>query len=277
MTVHGLLLAAGRGRRFDPAGHHSKLEALIDGEPVAVHALRSLAAGCDRVVAVCRVEQAALAQALEVAGATVVFLEPSMLSRTGEGMGVSLAAGARALAALRPAPVPGCDRDHEHDHQILVLPADMPWVRAQTVRQIVAVEAGATIVVPVLVMETTPGQSVPADPEASTAPDCPMAATATATPTASLSTVHALSAAGPRTTAVAVSAHRPDEGHPVRFAASLLGELAALDGDKGARVLFSRHAVTRLAVTDPGIIADVDTPADLGRRVADPRAAGRSP
>ena len=54
MTVFGLLLAAGRGRRFDPAGRRSKLEALIEGEAVAVRGLRRLAAGCDQVVALGR-------------------------------------------------------------------------------------------------------------------------------------------------------------------------------------------------------------------------------
>lgn len=221
MTAYGLLLAAGRGRRFDPAGRQSKLEAPLAGEAVALHALRSLAAGCDQVLAVCRPDQATLAQALKAAGASLVFLEPAMLARTGEGMGVSLAAGARAIADRTPAPDPVRDR-------ILVLPADMPWVKPQTVRQIVDADASATIVVPVLVEQTDIGEV---------------------------------------SSGAAIATGRPaDEGHPVRFAARLLGELAALGGDKGARVLFSRHAVVRLQVSDRGIIEDVDTPADIGRR-----------
>lgn len=229
MMVYGLLLAAGRGRRFDPAGQRSKLEARIADEPVALHALRSLATGCNQVIAVCRKEQVALAQSLEAAGARIVFLDSALLSRTGEGMGVSLAAGAGALAALSPAPDP--DRD-----QILVLPADMPWIRPQTVRAIVSADAAAPIVVPIFLAQAGAGPTLPIEP---------------------VSTAVAVAGAGAQ--------HHRDEGHPVRFAARLLGELASLGGDRGARVLFSRHAVLRLAVSDPGIIEDVDTPADLGR------------
>lgn len=227
MMVYGLLLAAGRGRRFDPAGQRSKLEARIADEPVALHALRSLATGCNQVIAVCRREQVALAQSLEAAGARIVFLDSALLTRTGEGMGVSLAAGAGALAALSPAPDP--DRD-----QILVLPADMPWIRPQTVRAIVSADTAAPIVVPVFLAQAGAGPTLPIEPVSK-----------------------AVAGAG-------AQYHR-DEGHPVRFAARLLGELASLGGDRGARALFSRHAVLRLAVSDPGIIEDVDTPADLGR------------
>ncbi|MCS4503486.1 Nicotine blue oxidoreductase [wastewater metagenome] len=56
-------------------------------------------------------------------------------------------------------------------------------------------------------------------------------------------------------------------GHPVGFSAELREALAALDGDTGARGVVARHrdAVARLAVDDPGILADIDTPADLVR------------
>ena len=56
-------------------------------------------------------------------------------------------------------------------------------------------------------------------------------------------------------------------GHPVGFARALKEELAALDGDEGARSVIQRHrdAVVLLPVDDAGIVADVDTPADLER------------
>ena len=50
----GVLLAAGRGSRFDPDGRLDKLLALIEGRPVVLHALESLAGAVDRVVAVVR-------------------------------------------------------------------------------------------------------------------------------------------------------------------------------------------------------------------------------
>jgi len=54
-------------------------------------------------------------------------------------------------------------------------------------------------------------------------------------------------------------------GHPVGFGAAHRDALLALDGDAGARALFGAHAVTRIDVDDPGILRDVDTPADLQR------------
>lgn len=59
-------------------------------------------------------------------------------------------------------------------------------------------------------------------------------------------------------------------GHPVGFHASLGNELGRLDGDTGARGIVARHrqAMTTVAVVDPGIHTDVDTPADLARLTA---------
>ena len=56
-------------------------------------------------------------------------------------------------------------------------------------------------------------------------------------------------------------------GHPVAFGRGLLGELLNLEGDVGARQLVQRRLdeVYRLAVDDPGILQDIDTPADLDR------------
>lgn len=59
--------------------------------------------------------------------------------------------------------------------------------------------------------------------------------------------------------------HRGLRGHPVGFAERHYDALAALDGDTGARALFAREPVTLLDVDDPGILRDVDTPADLAR------------
>ncbi len=54
-------------------------------------------------------------------------------------------------------------------------------------------------------------------------------------------------------------------GHPVGFARALKEELTALDTDEGARSVILRHrdAVVLLPVDDPGIVVDIDTPADL--------------
>ena len=67
--------------------------------------------------------------------------------------------------------------------------------------------------------------------------------------------------------AAAVSAATGQRGHPVAFSRSLFAQLASLDGDEGARsvVALHRDRLVEVAVDDPGILFDVDTPADVAR------------
>jgi molybdenum cofactor cytidylyltransferase len=54
-------------------------------------------------------------------------------------------------------------------------------------------------------------------------------------------------------------------GHPVAFASRLIPELLAIEGDQGAREVLRAHQadILRLECQDPGILKDIDTPADL--------------
>jgi molybdenum cofactor cytidylyltransferase len=54
-------------------------------------------------------------------------------------------------------------------------------------------------------------------------------------------------------------------GHPVGFSRELRDELGSLSGDVGARAVLARHtdALQLFEVNDPGIVRDIDTPADL--------------
>lgn len=58
-----------------------------------------------------------------------------------------------------------------------------------------------------------------------------------------------------------------ERGHPVAFSQGFREELLGLHGDSGARSVLQAHPgeVHRLQVDDPGIIQDIDTPADLQR------------
>jgi molybdenum cofactor cytidylyltransferase len=61
--------------------------------------------------------------------------------------------------------------------------------------------------------------------------------------------------------------HGGQRGHPVSFGRDFYGEIAALDGDRGARDILAR-CVGRcylLDVDDAGILIDIDTPEDLAR------------
>lgn len=59
-------------------------------------------------------------------------------------------------------------------------------------------------------------------------------------------------------------------GHPVLFGRRFWPELAALEGDEGARSLLHRHRqhVADLEVNDPGVLLDIDTPEDLSSPVS---------
>jgi len=128
----GLLVAAGYGRRFDPSGSRSKLEARLDSRMVAVRTAQALLAHCDGVIAVVRPQSEALAIELAAAGCAIAPV-------TGEeGMGTSIACGARRAW------------DHPELDTLLVQPADMPWLEALSVRQVLDAQAadGQLIVVP---------------------------------------------------------------------------------------------------------------------------------
>jgi molybdenum cofactor cytidylyltransferase len=49
----------------------------------------------------------------------------------------------------------------------------------------------------------------------------------------------------------------------VGFRGDLLAQLAALSGDEGARRLLKGPGLQLVPVDDPGVLRDVDTPADL--------------
>lgn len=133
--VVGVLLAAGRGSRFDPAGAANKLLALLpDGTPVAVQAARHLQRAVGDVVAVvpaavthgAQVEQ--LATLLAEAGCDVL-----RCAEAARGMGASLAAGVAARAEARG--------------WIIAL-ADMPWIATETIARVVRAIDSAHCVAP---------------------------------------------------------------------------------------------------------------------------------
>jgi molybdenum cofactor cytidylyltransferase len=62
---------------------------------------------------------------------------------------------------------------------------------------------------------------------------------------------------------VAYAQYRGRRGHPVAFAAELYSELIQLSGDDGARRVMLRYPAHGQDVDDPGVVQDVDTPADL--------------
>lgn len=72
-------------------------------------------------------------------------------------------------------------------------------------------------------------------------------------------------------TALAAPAFGGRRGHPVGFGRAYLEELTQLSGDDGARAILRRHEkhLQRLVGDDPGILADIDMPADLQATIGD--------
>jgi molybdenum cofactor cytidylyltransferase len=124
----GILLAAGRGRRF---GSHKLLHPLPDGTPLGLASARAMRTALDRVVAVVRPRDEALAAVLREVGCEIL-----PCARADEGMGTSLACGVAATPEAAG---------------WLIALADMPFIRAETIAAVAAaLRAGASIAAPVL-------------------------------------------------------------------------------------------------------------------------------
>ncbi len=131
MTTAGILLAGGRGKRFDPAGMKDKLQqALPGGDTVAVAAARNMLSVLPMVVAVVRRDNEGLASSLRQAGCMV-----SCCDTSDQGMAASL--------------IHGLSQAADADAWIIAL-ADMPYVGVATIRALHdALANGADIAVPV--------------------------------------------------------------------------------------------------------------------------------
>jgi molybdenum cofactor cytidylyltransferase len=190
----GILLAAGRGRRFDPAGLRNKLlQPLHDagGEAVVAVSARKLLAVLPRVVAVVPPQDGGVGALLASLGCEVTVCPDA-----DSGMAASLTHAIRySLARFSPV-----------DAWLVAL-GDMPHVALATLQSLAdALAEGAGIVAPVT--------------------------------------------AGRR-------------GNPVGFGRVHTDALLALRGEQGARGLLTAFPVTEVVVDDPGILRDIDTPADL--------------
>ncbi|MFZ6649421.1 nucleotidyltransferase family protein [Undibacterium sp. TJN25] len=127
----GILLAAGKGSRFDASGVQNKLmQVLPSGEAVAVASARNLLAVLPDVLAVTRPATPALEHALQAAGCRV-----QTCADAGQGMAASL--------------VHGLQQGGDCAGWIIAL-GDMPYVQQSTLQAMLqALRAGAGIVLPV--------------------------------------------------------------------------------------------------------------------------------
>jgi molybdenum cofactor cytidylyltransferase len=117
--IIALLMAAGRGSRFDPSGEQDKLLALVDSIPVVVRAAASVS-DCDHCVAVIAPDKPQLLQAL-----SQTRCERITAADAGLGMGHSIAAGARHVARMPDVAA------------VLIMLGDMPDLQRNTVRRLI--------------------------------------------------------------------------------------------------------------------------------------------
>ena len=131
MNPVGILLAAGRGRRFDPHGLRNKLlQPLDDGTPVVVASARNLLSVLPRVIAVVPPQDGGVADALRALGCEVTTCEDA-----DSGMAASLV---QAITVSLP----------QADAWLVAL-GDMPFVSPLTLRALLAALAdGADIAAP---------------------------------------------------------------------------------------------------------------------------------
>lgn len=131
MKIVGILLAAGRGMRFDPSGRQDKLmQTLPSGEQVAEAAARHLLQVFPTVQAVVRPGADELGQVLAGLGCHV-----ELCRHASAGMATSLIAGLKKTL--------------DADGWVIAL-ADMPHVQPATITALAAaLRAGADIVQPV--------------------------------------------------------------------------------------------------------------------------------
>ncbi|MBG0839423.1 NTP transferase domain-containing protein [Ectopseudomonas toyotomiensis] len=66
---------------------------------------------------------------------------------------------------------------------------------------------------------------------------------------------------------IVLPSYRGKRGHPVLFGRDFWPQLATLSGDVGARPVLQQNpnAVRILELDDPGVLQDIDTPADLSQ------------
>lgn len=131
MHCTGILLAAGRGRRFDPSGVQNKLlQCLPSGEPVALRAAHTLAQALTETLVVLHPD----AHDLQVLFAQSGFVTTCCFDAA-EGMGHSLAHAVRQSM---------------HARGWIIALADMPHVQLSTIAALdAAIRDGADIAVPV--------------------------------------------------------------------------------------------------------------------------------
>jgi molybdenum cofactor cytidylyltransferase len=139
-SIAGILLAGGFSRRFGP--QNKLTQRLPDGEMLGLRAAKTLVAALPGAIAVVREGEPAFTEGLIALGYRVVFCQTSH----------ALMADSLKLGIL------SAQSDFPHLKGVVIALADMPYIQAQTIRQVASGLARATIVQPVI--QGQPGHPV---------------------------------------------------------------------------------------------------------------------
>ena len=113
--------------------------------------------------------------------------------------------------------------------------------------------------------------------EATTMPsDGPLLISPADVPGISSQSIRQLLAAYPAAAKLIVPTYRGKRGHPLLLAPELISELRHLDAEVGLKQIRDHHEVLEVAVDDPGILGDIDTPADYERLLGEARDSRQS-
>jgi molybdenum cofactor cytidylyltransferase len=222
----GILLAAGRGSRFDASGINNKLLALVNGQAVAVQSAANLRVHVDHLIVVTKPNANVLQQAFSDLDAQLCECVDAEL-----GMGHSLAHGV-AMAQRLFAP-----------RAVLLALADMPFIRRETFARLAALANLSAL--------TDSGEHA----DRAEVPDRPEVADPAEVVNADERADLANIIAAPR--------FEGQRGHPVLFGHQHFAALMASRGDTGASQLLRGPNVQWVDVADAGVVRDIDRPADL--------------
>lgn len=221
--IVGILLAAGRGSRFDPSGAQNKLLQVLPGASMAATQAANPA------------NAAGLADAgIPAQAATGAEPAPPAYSVVAASAANLLRVLPRVVAVVRPGADAVATELKNLGCEVVICDLADTGMAASLVCAL-AQAAGAQGWIVAL------GDMPRVDP----------------------ATIQSLQCALEQGAGIAAPMYRGKRGNPVGFSRQYLPQLLALQGDQGARGILKHYPVREVDVDDAGILQDIDTPADL--------------
>jgi molybdenum cofactor cytidylyltransferase len=205
---------------------------------------------------------------LLAAGRGVRFGGNKLLARLGAESRATRPGGDRSIAALAPGAQPDLDGEcigtAACRHLLAALPSVIAVVRPDDVALAAALGASGARIVRCASADDGMGSSLACGVTAASNASGWVIALADM-PWIRPETIVRVAAAVAEGAPVAAPFHLGERGHPVGFGRICYAALATLAGDEGAKSIIAAHrdSLARIDVDDPGVLRDIDTPADM--------------